>query len=68
MTGPDVPRRIELPPGTPLWDGVHDTSVEGTSTRCRGRCTCGWHGRWRRNLDRAGDAQADADEHYNNET
>lgn len=64
------PRRIELPPGVPLWDGVHDISVFGVKSwqYRRGECSCGWRGNWRRGKRAALNAQADADEHHNNVT
>lgn len=68
MTDPDTPRRIELPPGVPLWDGEHDTSVGYKPHHQRGECTCGWHGRWRSGPIRGHHASADADQHFNDES
>lgn len=52
-----------------IWDGEHETSTQWLSkTKRRGRCTCGWRGRWRRGARAGWEATADADEHYNNET
>ena len=48
------------------WDGDHATATQrAPASGVRGACSCGWRGPWQHGSEGAWQANADADDHYN---